>query len=100
GSLIKNPGGGLAKSGGYIAGKKRWVEQAASRLVGPDLTLEAGATYGYLRDYYQGLFLAPHIVGEALKGVVFAAYLLEELGFQSSPRWDDPRTDIIQQITL
>lgn len=100
GSLIKNPGGGLAKSGGYIVGKKRWVEQAASRLVGPDLTLEGGATYGYLRDYYQGLFMAPHIVGEALKGAVFAAYLFEELGFRTNPRWNDPRTDIIQQITF
>lgn len=100
GSMIKNPGGGMAKSGGYIAGKKIWVERAAARLVAPDLTVEGGATYGYLRDYYQGLFMAPHIVGQALKGVAFASALLGELGFHTSPQWNEKRTDIIQQIYL
>ncbi|MRG28096.1 aminotransferase class I/II-fold pyridoxal phosphate-dependent enzyme [Laceyella tengchongensis] len=100
GSLIKNPGGGLAKSGGYIAGKAKWVERAASRLVAPGIGVEGGATHGYLRDYYQGLFLAPHVVGEALKGAVFAAAFLEELGFKTSPSWEETRTDIIQQIHL
>lgn len=100
GSLIKNPGGGLAKSGGYIAGKRIWVQRAAARLVGPDLTMEGGATFGYNRDYYQGLFMAPHIVGQALKGVVFASALLEELGFHTTPEWNEKRTDIIQQIYL
>jgi cystathionine beta-lyase family protein involved in aluminum resistance len=100
GSLIKNPGGGLAKSGGYIAGKEKWVERAAARLVAPGIGMEGGATYGYMRDYYQGLFLAPHVVGEALKGVVFAAALLAELGFQTTPTWEEERTDIIQQISL
>jgi cystathionine beta-lyase family protein involved in aluminum resistance len=100
GSLIKNPGGGLAKSGGYIAGKKEWVERAASRLVAPGIGVEGGATHGYLRDYYQGLFLAPHVVGEALKGAVFASAMLEELGFATTPLWHEPRTDIIQQIRL
>ncbi|WP_419179851.1 methionine gamma-lyase family protein [Polycladomyces zharkentensis] len=98
GSLIKNPGGGLAKSGGYIAGKKEWVERAAARLVAPGIRAEGGATHGYLRDYFQGLFLAPHVVGEALKGAVFAAAVLEEAGFSTDPGWDSPRTDIIQQI--
>ncbi len=100
GSLIKNPGGGLAKSGGYIAGKAKWVERAAGRLAAPGIGIEGGATYGYLRDYWQGLFLAPHVVGEAQKGMVFAAALLEELGFDTSPSWNDPRTDIIQQVVL
>ncbi|SEN43065.1 aminotransferase class I/II-fold pyridoxal phosphate-dependent enzyme [Lihuaxuella thermophila] len=100
GSLIKNPGGGLAKSGGYIAGKAKWVERAASRLVAPGIGVEGGATYGYLRDYFQGLFLAPHVVGEALKGAVFASALLEELGFHTTPAWHEERTDIIQQVHL
>ncbi|MBA4494446.1 aminotransferase class I/II-fold pyridoxal phosphate-dependent enzyme [Paenactinomyces guangxiensis] len=100
GSLIKNPGGGLAKSGGYITGKAKWVKRAASRLVAPGIGLEGGATYGYLRDFFQGLFLAPHVVGEALKGAVFTSALLEELGFDTSPGWQEKRTDIIQQIHL
>lgn len=100
GSLIKNPGGGLAKSGGYLAGRRPWVERAAARLVAPGILAEGGATYGYLRDYYQGFFLAPHVVGEALKGAVFTAAILEEAGFESTPRWDAPRTDIIQLIRL
>jgi cystathionine beta-lyase family protein involved in aluminum resistance len=100
GSLIKNPGGGIAKSGGYIAGKKKWVEKAAARLVAPGIGVEGGATFGYLRDYYQGLFFAPHVVGQALKGAIFASGLLERLGFETTPRWSEPRTDIIQQISL
>lgn len=100
GSLIKNPGGGLAKSGGYIAGKARWVERAASRLVAPGIGVEGGATYGYMRDYFQGLFLAPHVVGEALKGAVFTSAILEEVGFSTTPTWEEPRTDIIQQVRL
>jgi len=100
GSLIKNPGGGMAKSGGYIAGKAKWVERAAARLAAPGIGLEGGATYGYLRDYFQGLFLAPHVVGEALKGAVFASALLEEFGFVTTPSWREERTDIIQQVLL
>ncbi|SDX16044.1 Cystathionine beta-lyase family protein involved in aluminum resistance [Marininema mesophilum] len=98
GSLIKNPGGGLAKSGGYIAGKKQWVDRAASRLVAPGILAEGGASHGYLRDFYQGFFLAPHVVGEALKGAVYAAAMLEAAGFSSTPGWSDPRADIIQLI--
>lgn len=100
GSLIKNPGGGLAKSGGYIAGKKQWVDRVAGRMTAPGIASEVGATYGYLRDYFQGLFLAPHVVGEALKGMVFAAAALEEMGFETSPTWDEPRADIVQQVAL
>lgn len=100
GSLIKNPGGGLAKSGGYIVGKQHFVEKAASRLVAPGIGVEGGATYGYQRDYYQGLFLAPHVVGEACKGVVFASAMLTGTGFQTTPAWDEERTDIIQQVRL
>ncbi|RMB00158.1 cystathionine beta-lyase family protein involved in aluminum resistance [Thermoactinomyces vulgaris] len=100
GSLIKNPGGGIAKSGGYIAGAEKWVERAGSRLVAPGIGIEGGATHGYMHDYYQGLFLAPHVVAEALKGAVFAAAFLEEAGFQTTPGWEEPRTDIIQQVYL
>lgn len=100
GSLIKNPGGGLAKSGGYIVGKQQFVEKAASRLVAPGIGVEGGATYGYQRDYYQGLFLAPHVVGEALKGVIFASAMLAATSFQTTPAWDQERTDIIQQVRL
>jgi cystathionine beta-lyase family protein involved in aluminum resistance len=100
GSLIKNLGGGLAKSGGYIAGRKSLVELASSRLVAPGIGMEGGATHGYLADYYQGLFIAPHVVGEALKGMVFASALFEEAGYTVSPTFKDERTDIIQQIQL
>ncbi len=100
GSLIKNPGGGLVKSGGYIAGGRKWVDRAAARLVAPGILAEGGATHGYTRDLYQGFFLAPHVVGEALKGALFASAMLEAAGFESTPRWQEPRTDIIQQIRL
>ncbi|WP_240511800.1 aminotransferase class I/II-fold pyridoxal phosphate-dependent enzyme [Paludifilum halophilum] len=98
GSLIKNPGGGLAKSGGYIVGRKKWVNRAAARLVAPGILAEGGASYGYMRDFYQGFFLAPHVVGEALKGAVFASAILEAAGFETTPRWDGERTDIIQLV--
>ncbi|MDF2815656.1 MAG: aluminum resistance protein [Paenibacillus sp.] len=98
GSLIKNPGGGLAPTGGYIAGKKELVELAAYRLTAPGIGGEVGAMLGTLRSIYQGFFLAPHLVGQALKGAVFAAALFELLGFESHPKWNDPRTDLIQAI--
>jgi cystathionine beta-lyase family protein involved in aluminum resistance len=100
GSLIKNLGGGLAKSGGYIVGHKALVELAASRLVAPGIGMEVGATHGYMAGFYQGLFLAPHVVGEALKGMVFASALFEDAGYVVSPAYKDKRTDIIQQIQL
>lgn len=98
GSLIKNPGGGLAVSGGYIAGRRTYVEQAAYRLTAPGIGGEVGAMLGQTRSIYQGLFLAPHMVGQAVKGAIFAAALLEELGLTTHPRWSDPRTDLIQAI--
>lgn len=98
GSLIKNPGGGLALSGGYIVGRKRWVEQAANRLTAPGIGSEQGAMLGMNRQILQGFFLAPHVVGEALKGAVFAAAMFEKCGFVTHPSWHEPRTDLIQAI--
>lgn len=98
GSLIKNPGGGLAASGGYIAGKEEWVQRAAYRLTAPGIGGEVGAMLGTTRSIYQGLFLAPHLVGQALKGSVLAAKVFADRGFETSPRWDEPRTDLIQAI--
>ncbi|KRE93156.1 hypothetical protein ASG89_06525 [Paenibacillus sp. Soil766] len=98
GSLIKNPGGGIAPSGGYIAGRRDLVELAAYRLTAPGIGGEVGAMLGATRAMFQGLFLAPHLVGQAVKGSVFAAAIFEDLGFVSSPRWDAQRTDLIQAI--
>ncbi|WP_027084804.1 aminotransferase class I/II-fold pyridoxal phosphate-dependent enzyme [Cohnella panacarvi] len=98
GSLIKNPGGGLATSGGYIAGRADLVELAAFRLTAPGIGGEVGAMLGTTRAIYQGLFLAPLLVGQAVKGSVFAAAIFGNLGFETHPRWDDPRTDLIQAI--
>lgn len=98
GSLIKNPGGGLAASGGYIVGKHAYVEQASYRHTAPGIGSEVGAMLGQTRSIYQGLFMAPHIVGQAVKGSVFAAAMFEELGFMTHPRWDESRTDLIQAV--
>lgn len=98
GSLIKNPGGGLAPAGGYIVGKKELVTKAAYRLTAPGIGPEVGASPMGYRLLFQGLFLAPHIVGEAIKGAVFTACLMEKLGFRVYPRYNQPRTDIIQAI--
>lgn len=98
GSLIKNPGGGLAPSGGYIVGRADLVEQAAYRLTAPGIGGEVGAMLGATRAMYQGLFLSPHMTGQALKGSVFAAAVFEALGFETHPRWPDSRTDLIQAI--
>lgn len=98
GSLIKNPGGGIAPTGGYIVGKRELVELAAYRLTAPGIGGEVGAMLGVTRDFFQGLFLAPHLVGQALKGSVFAAAMFERLGFDTHPRWNDERTDLIQAI--
>ena len=97
GSLIKNPGGGLAKTGGYIVGRKNLIEEIATTIL-PGSKLEMGATYNHLHDFYQGFFIAPHIVGQALKGAIFIAKVLEKKGFQTSPLWNEARTDIIQKI--
>lgn len=98
GSLIKNPGGGLAKTGGYIVGKKQWVEACSYRMTSPGIGAEAGASLYSLQEMYQGFFLAPHVVGQALKGAVFTAAMLEKLGMNSSPSWDALRTDLIQSV--
>ncbi|MCM1266415.1 MAG: methionine gamma-lyase family protein [Bacteroidales bacterium] len=100
GSLIKNPGGGLAPVGGYIAGKDEYVENAACRLTSPGLAKEVGASLGVLPAFYQGLFLAPTVTASALKGAVFAANLYEGLGFPVVPDGKESRHDIIQAVTL
>lgn len=100
GSLIKNPGGGIVKMGGYIAGKEELIEKCAYRLTTPGIGREAGATLYSLLEMYQGLFLAPHVVGEAVKGAIYTAALLEEVGVESTPKWNDPRTDLIQMVEL
>jgi len=100
GSLIKNPGGGLAPCGGYIVGKKEYVEQAAFRLSSPGLGKEVGATLGVNQSLYQGLFLAPTVVAGALKGAIFAANVYEALGFKVIPDGKESRHDIIQAVEL
>lgn len=100
GSLIKNPGGGLAPIGGYIAGKEEYVERAAYRLTSPGLGKEVGASLGVMTSFYQGLFLAPTVVGGALKGAIFAANIYERLGFPVIPNGRESRHDIIQAVTF
>ncbi len=100
GSLIKNPGGGLAPIGGYLAGKKECVENAAYRLTSPGLGKEVGASLGVIQSFYQGLFLAPSVVSGALKGAIFAANIYEPLGFATMPDSVESRHDIIQAITF
>ncbi len=100
GSLIKNPGGGLAPIGGYIAGKKECIGNAAYRLTSPGLGKEVGASLGVLKDFYQGLFLAPTVAASAEKGAIFAAKLYESLGFEVVPKADEIRHDIIQSVVL
>lgn len=98
GSLIKNPGGGLAKTGGYICGRADLVRLASFRMAAPGIGAEGGATLYSLHEMYQGYFLAPHVVGEAIKGAVFSSGMLERLGFKTNPLWHQPRTDLIQSI--
>ena len=100
GSLIKNPGGGLAQVGGYIAGKKECVENAAYRLTSPGLGKEVGASLSVLPSFYQGLFLSPTVTASALKGAVYAANLYEKLGFLVLPNGKESRHDIIQAVTF
>lgn len=100
GSLIKNPGGGIAPTGGYIAGKSELVEKCAYRLTAPGVGREVGASLGHTRELFMGLFAAPHTVSQALKTAVFAAALFEKLGFSVIPKADEKRADIIQSILL
>ncbi|ASA21924.1 aminotransferase class I/II-fold pyridoxal phosphate-dependent enzyme [Paenibacillus donghaensis] len=98
GSLIKNPGGGIAETGGYICGRRELVEQAAYRLTAPGIGGEVGAMLGTTRGLYQGLFMAPHTVGQALKGSIFAAAVFARCGFTTKPAWNETRTDLIQAV--
>ncbi len=98
GSLIKNPGGGLAPTGGYLAGKKEYVGRAAERMTTPGLGKKVGSSLGNNRLMFQGLFMAPHVVGESLKGAVFCASLMQKLGFETSPHTEEKRSDIIQAV--
>lgn len=98
GSLIKNIGGGIAPTGGYIAGKEEYVTQASYRLTIPGIGGECGSTFGVMRQLYEGLFLAPHVAMEAVKGAVFCARIMELSGFEVLPKYNDKRSDIIQAI--
>ena len=98
GSLIKNPGGGLAPTGGYIAGKQKYVELCAYRLTSVGIGKEAGASLGFNRQMYQGLFMAPHVVSQALKAAVLCSAVFETLGFEVDPKPNEIRHDIIQSI--
>ena len=100
GSLIKNPGGGIVEAGGYIAGKARLVERAANRLTAPGIGSEGGAMFNQHRLIFQGLFMAPSVVSEAVKGAVLAAKIFDEIGYNSTPKYNEKRTDIIQNITF
>lgn len=100
GSLIKNPGGGIVEAGGYIAGRKDLVEQAAMRLTAPGIGSEGGAMLNQSRLIFQGFFMAPSIVSDAVKGAVLAAKVFEEIGYTSTPKYNEIRTDIIQTITF
>lgn len=98
GSLIKNPGGGLAQTGGYIVGDAELVENAAYHLTAPGIGGEEGATLDSNRTFYQGLFQAPHVVGQAIKGAIYTSALLQRVGLDVSPRFDETRTDLIQTV--
>lgn len=100
GSLIKNPGGGLAPTGGYIVGRKDLVENAAMRLTTPGIGGECGATLGNSRLLFQGFFMAPHIVAQAVKTMTFCSAMMKKIGFESSPSPEEYRNDIIQMVTL
>ena len=100
GSLIKNPGGGLAPTGGYIAGRADLVENASYKLTAPGIGGECGCTMGQNRLLYQGLFLAPHTTAQALKTAIFCAKVMEKLGYEVSPKAEEPRYDIIQTIAF
>ncbi|MFD1850302.1 aminotransferase class I/II-fold pyridoxal phosphate-dependent enzyme [Oceanobacillus bengalensis] len=100
GSLIKNPGGGIVRAGGYIAGRQDLIFMCGNRLTAPGLGKETGATFDMLREMFQGFFLAPHVVGEALKGAIFTSRFLELIGFRTTPHYKAKRTDLIQSVTF
>ena len=98
GSLIKNPGGGIVEAGGYIAGKEKWVEKSANRLTAPGIGSEGGAMFNQHRLMFQGLFMAPSVVCDAVKGAVLASKIFEDIGYDTYPKFNEKRTDIIQNI--
>ncbi|MDW0115652.1 methionine gamma-lyase family protein [Sporosarcina thermotolerans] len=100
GSLIKNPGGGLARTGGYIAGREDLVKKCAYRMTSPGIGAEAGASLDTLLEMYQGFFLAPHVVSQAVKGALFTAAFLESFGFDTTPHYTNKRTDLIQSVNF
>ena len=100
GSLIKNPGGGIVEAGGYAAGRSLYVERTANRLTAPGIGSEGGAMFNQHRLIFQGLFMAPSVVCDAVKGAVLAAKIFEEIGYNSTPKYYEKRTDIIQNITF
>ncbi len=100
GSLIKNAGGGIVEAGGYIAGKELYVERAANRLTAPGIGSEGGAMFNQHRLMFQGFFMAPSVVSDAVKGAVLASKIFDEIGYDSSPKYNEKRTDIIQNITF
>lgn len=100
GSLIKNPGGGIVLTGGYIVGRQDLIEEISYRLTAPGIGKESGLTFGLSRQIFQGLFLAPHIVSEAVKGAIFCAKLFEDMGYEVKPGYKDMRSDIIQLVKL
>lgn len=100
GSLIKNPGGGIVEAGGYVAGRSLYVERTANRLTAPGIGSEGGAMFNQHRLIFQGLFMAPSVVCDAVKGAVLAAKIFEEIGYNSTPKYYEKRTDIIQNITF
>jgi len=100
GSLIKNAGGGIVEAGGYIAGKETYVERAATRLTAPGIGSEGGAMFNQHRLIFQGFFMAPSVVAEAVKGAILASKIFDEIGYDSSPKYWEKRTDIIQNITF
>ncbi|MBE6038926.1 MAG: hypothetical protein E7218_07000 [Anaerofustis stercorihominis] len=100
GSLIKNPGGGIATTGGYVIGKEKYVTLAAARLTSPGIAFEVGANMGVIRSYLEGLFLAPKVVSGAIKGAILTAKLMEDRGYEVFPKYMDERSDIIQAVVL
>lgn len=100
GSLIKNPGGGLVRTGGYIAGRANLVEKCSYRMTSPGLGAEAGASLDTLLEMYQGFFLAPHVVSQSVKGALFTAAILQSFGLDTTPHYTDKRTDLIQSVNF
>lgn len=100
GSLYKNAGAGIAKTGAYIVGKKKLIKQVGNRLNVPGAGKNEGATIGHIRDMYHGFFIAPSVTGDAIKGAIFTSALLEKMNLDVSPKWNEPRTDLVQTVNL